>query len=145
MKDSNVKDLTEEQFSRLRGVKRSTFDKMVSIVREKHEEKKMKGGRKNKLSVESMLLMSLEYLREYRTYFHISQSYGISESNAYKIIKWVEGTLIKAPDFVLPGRKAIVKSDSGYEVILVDATETGIERPKKSKRDTILERKSAIR
>jgi len=82
MKDSNVKDLTEEQFSRLRGVKRSTFDKMVSIVREKHEEKKMKGGRKNKLSVESMLLMSLEYLREYRTYFHISQSYGISESNA---------------------------------------------------------------
>ncbi len=33
-----------------------------------------------------MLLMVLEYLREYRTYFHIGQSYGMSESNCFKII-----------------------------------------------------------
>ncbi|KJV52299.1 DDE superendonuclease family protein [Orientia tsutsugamushi str. Gilliam] len=35
--------------------------------------------------------MALEYLREYRTYFHIGQNYGISESSAYKAVKWVEG------------------------------------------------------
>ena len=39
--------------------------------------------------------MVLEYIREYRTYFHISQSYGVSESSAYKTVKWVEDTLIK--------------------------------------------------
>ncbi|WP_410542193.1 transposase family protein [Wolbachia endosymbiont (group B) of Gerris lacustris] len=26
------------------------------------------------------MLIALEYLRKYRTYFHIAQSYGISES-----------------------------------------------------------------
>jgi hypothetical protein len=79
-----------------------------------------------------MLLMTLEYLREYRTYLHIGKSYGVSESNAYKIIKWVEYTLIKSKVFSLPGRKALLKSDMKYEVILVDATETPIQRPKKS-------------
>ncbi|SPR14136.1 IS5 family transposase ISOt6 [Orientia tsutsugamushi] len=38
--------------------------------------------------------MVLEYLREYRTYFHIGQNYGISESLAYKAVKWVD-TLVK--------------------------------------------------
>ena len=77
--------------------------------------------------------MSLEYIREYRTYFHIGQSYGISESSAYKAVKWIEDTLIKHPDFALPGKKALVKSDMEYEVVLIDATESPIERPKKSK------------
>ncbi|PWU13016.1 MAG: IS5/IS1182 family transposase, partial [Chlamydiae bacterium] len=55
--------------------------------------------------------MTLEYLREYRTYFHISQSYNSSESIAYKIIRWVEDTLIKHPLFALPGRKELLKND----------------------------------
>ena len=77
--------------------------------------------------------MALEYMREYRTYFHIGASYGISESSAYRNIKWIEDALIKHPDFALPGKKALVKSDVEYELVLVDATETPCERPKKSK------------
>jgi hypothetical protein len=73
----------------------------------------------------------LEYIREYRTYFHIATSYGVSESVAYKIVRWVEDTLIKDPVFALPGRKALLKSDMEYEVLLIDASETPIERPKK--------------
>lgn len=144
MKFERIKGLKGEQFRRLTGIKRPIFDKMASILTEKHQEKKARGGRKNKLSVEGMLLMSLEYIREYRTYFHISQRYGVSESNAYKIIKWVEDTLIKHPDLALPGRKALLKSDVAYEILLVDATETAIERPKKSKGDTIQGRKKGI-
>lgn len=34
--------------------------------------------------------------------------------------------------FALPGRKALLKSDMEYEVLLIDASETPIERPKKS-------------
>lgn len=41
--------------------------------------------------------------------------------------------MIKHPDFALPGRKALLKSDMEYEVVLIDATETPIERPKKNK------------
>ena len=126
-----MKSLSDEQLRRLTGVKRSTFDKMIEILEEADKKKKTKGGRRNKLSMENQLLMALEYIREYRTYFHVSQSYGISESSCYKGIKWIEDTLIKHPDFALPGRKALLKSDMEYEVVLIDATETPIERPKK--------------
>ncbi|MBL3285224.1 IS5 family transposase domain protein [Rickettsiales endosymbiont of Paramecium tredecaurelia] len=71
--------------------------------------------------------MALEYIREYRAYFHVSQSYGINESSCYKGIKWIEDTLIKHPDFALPGRKALLRSDMEYEVILIDTTETPID------------------
>lgn len=86
-------------------------------------QKKLRGGRKNKLSIEETFLMMLEYLREYRTYFHVSKSYEISEGDAYKTIRWVEDTLIKNKMFSLSGRKALLKSDVEYELVLVDASE----------------------
>lgn len=131
MKYEEVKGLSADAFRRLTGVKRATFDKMVKILDEADKKKKAKGGRNKKLSIENQLLMALEYIREYRTYFHISQSYGISESSCYKGIRWIEDTLIKHPDFALPGRKALLKSDMEYDIVLIDATETPIERPKK--------------
>lgn len=131
MKFEAVKGLDEEKFRRLTGVKRTTFDKMIGILEQAVKDRKTNKGRKKKLGIENMLLMSLEYIREYRTYFHISQSYSVSESNAYKTVKWVEDTLIKHPDFALPGRKALLKSDIEYEVVLIDASESPIERPKK--------------
>ena len=143
VKFETVKELDDEKFRRLAGVKRSTFDKMVLILEESSKARKIHGGRKNKLSIENMLLMTLEYIREYRTYFHISQSYGVSESTAYKTVRWIEDTLIKHPDFALPGRKALLKSDIEYEVVLIDATETPIERPKKSKSTFIQERRKS--
>ena len=42
--------------------------------------------------------MTLEYTREYRTYFHVASSYGVSESSCYKGIKWIEDVLIKHPN-----------------------------------------------
>lgn len=131
MRFEKIKVLKEEAFRRLTGVKRTTFDKMIEILTRAHTQKKKRGGKPNKLSVEDCLLMTLEYLREYRTYFHIAQSYGISESACYRNIIWVENTLVKDKTFALPGRKALIKSDTSYEVILIDATESPIERPKK--------------
>ncbi|KJV73566.1 DDE superendonuclease family protein [Orientia tsutsugamushi str. TA716] len=105
----------------------------MDILRKADDLKKSKGVDKNKLNLEEQLLMVLEYLREYRTYFHIGQNYGISESSAYKAVKWVEYNLVKHPNFALSGRKALMKSDMNYEVVLIDATENSIERPKKTK------------
>ncbi|KJW07487.1 DDE superendonuclease family protein [Orientia tsutsugamushi str. UT144] len=117
---------------------------MVDILRKADGLKKLKGVRKHKINLEKQLLMSLEYLREYRTYFHIGQNYGISKSSAYKAVKWVEDTLVKHPNFALPGRKALMKSDMNYEVVLIDATESSIERPKKNKNSIIQERRKGI-
>jgi hypothetical protein len=140
-KFDSVKSLSNDEFRRLTGVKKETFQKMSEILHQKSLEKKSRGGRDTKLGIEDMLLMTLEYLREYRTYFHIGQAYGISESNSYKIIKWVEDTLIKSGVFSLPGRKALLKSDIHYEVVLIDASESPIQRPKKNKKDSTLEKR----
>lgn len=142
-KFSKLASLRDGQFRRLTGVSRRVFSYMVEILTVADKLKKAKGGRASKLCIEDRLLMSLEYLREYRTYFHLGQSYGISESNTYKICKWVEDTLIKDKRFALPGRKALLKSDSQIEVVLVDASESPIERPKKSRSATIPVRRSA--
>ncbi|SPR12186.1 IS5 family transposase ISOt6 [Orientia tsutsugamushi] len=144
MKFDQIKELKDEKFRRLTGVRKRTFSKMVDILRRADGLKESKGVRKNKLNLEKQLLMVLEYLREYRTYFHIGQNYGISESSAYKAVKWVEDTLVKHPNFALLGRKALMKSDMNYEVVLVDATESPIERPKKNKNSIIRERRKGI-
>jgi hypothetical protein len=59
MKYDQIKELLEEQFRRLTGVKKATFKKMLGILREADEKKKAKGARKSKLSVEDQLLTHL--------------------------------------------------------------------------------------
>ena len=144
MKFKKIKDFKESQFRRITGVKRKTFDKMVEIIKAEEKIKKAKGGRPNSLTIEDRILMTLEYLREYRTYAHIAASYGLSESNTFENIRGIENTLIKSKEFSLPGRKALKKNDNEYEVILIDATESPIERPKKNSTNIIQVRKNAI-
>ncbi|CWH60907.1 IS1381%2C transposase OrfA [Streptococcus pneumoniae] len=43
--------------------------------------KHAKGGRKPKLSLEDLLMATLQYVREYRTYEEITADFGIHESN----------------------------------------------------------------
>lgn len=145
MRFEQIKAETEEGFRRLTGIKRKTFEVMLMILKRAEACLKAKGGKPNKLAIEDRLLMTLEYLREYRTYFHISRSYGISESACYRNIRYIEDTLIKDGQFSLPGRKSLVKSELEYEVILIDATETAIERPKKNKDAFIPAKKGNIR
>ena len=132
MKYERIKGIKEKEFRRLTGIKRKTFEKILEILKKADKAKRVKGGRKSKLSMEDMMLMTLEYWRENRTYFHTGQSYGISESSAYKNIRWIEDTLIKSGEFSLPGKKALKQDNTNYELILIDATETPIERPKKT-------------
>ena len=144
MKYENIKEYDEKQFRRITGVKRATFEKIVEILKKSYAEKHRRRGRKPKLSIENQLLAALEYWREYRTYAHIAASYGIAESNIYRNIKWIEETLIKDGTFSLPGKKELLRSDVTYQVILIDATETPVERPKKNKENTIPEKRKGI-
>lgn len=130
-KYEELKQLPPEQFRRLTGIKPETFSEMVNILVTVQNSRYRKAGRKGELTIEDKLLMALEYLREYRTYFHLGCSYGLSESACYRACRWVEDILIKSGKFSLPGKKALLKSDVEYEVILIDAAETPIERPKK--------------
>ena len=144
MKWNNLQLASGDDFRRIVGVKRKTFNRMVEILTGAQAKKKARGGRPNKLSIPEILLMTMEYLREYRTYAHIGMSYGISESNKYYAIRWAEDTLIKADEFKLPGRKALLKTENEFEVILIDATESPIERPKKNNAGFIPEKRNDI-
>ena len=132
MKYEKTKTLTEKDFRRLTGIQRKTFEKMVEILKKAEEARRRKGGHESKLSIEDKLLLALEYLREYRTYFHIGQDYGVHETTAIRIHRWVEEVLIKDGTFSLPGKKALHESNIEYEIIQIDSTESAVERPKKT-------------
>ena len=141
----SLSNLSNNQFRRLTGVKRTTFGKMLEILQSARGIRGAKGGRPNAASTEDALLMALEYLREYRTYFHIATSYGVSESTAYRLIRWVEETLVRDGAFSLPGRKELLRSDTDIEVVLVDAAESPVQRPQKNSGGVTPARKSGTR
>ena len=103
---------------------------MVRTIKAKDKEKK-KPGRKPKLIIEDQILMTLQYLREYRTYYHIGKDWKISESSVCRIVHKIENILIKSRQFRLPGKKELWQSSSDEELVVMDVMESQIERPKK--------------
>ena len=103
---------------------------MVRTVKVKDKEKK-KPGRKPKLNIEDQILITLQYLREYRTYYHIGKDWKISESSVCRIIHKIENILIKSRQFRLPGKKEFWQSSLDEELVVMDVMESKIERPQK--------------
>lgn len=132
MRYAKIKKMSCEDFRRLTGVKPKTFGTMLGILTLAEKKKHEKGGKWSAHPLEDRLLMALEYWREYRTFFHVSAAYDMSESHCHDIVTWIEDVLIKDHKFRLPGKKALLASDAQFEVVLVDATETPCERPKKN-------------
>jgi hypothetical protein len=142
MSYEQIKNLRPVLFKRYCGVKPETFLKMVEVVSDHLEETRIKIGRPPKLSVEDQVLMTLEYWREYRTFFHIAKSWGIHESSVWRTIRRVEDILTKSKAFTLPGKKKLQLADHEVEFIVVDVAETPVERPKKSKKPITAARRS---
>jgi len=140
MRYETVKELKDTDFKRSTGVSREMFEKMLTVL-----QKGMRDfGRPPKLGRADQLLMTLMYWREYRTEFHIGISYGVSEGTVCRTIQKVENVLMQSGEFRLPGRKALQPSDTLIEVVLIDATEQPIERPKKSNASTTAAKRSVI-
>ena len=130
----DIEDLSSPKFKRLTGVKREVFAQMLEVFNQAKatSRKHPSRGTPAKLSNADKLLLLLMYYREYRTQFHISVTYGISESHVCEIIKEVERILIKDSRFHLPGKKSLLKEENHLEVVLIDVTESPVERPKKN-------------
>jgi hypothetical protein len=143
MRYEQAKHLKPAEFKRFWGVKRETFEQMVEIVSQ-HEGQKKKSGRPGKASLEDRVLMTLEYWREYRTYFHIGQSWGVTESTACRIIRKIEKLLSQSRVFTLPGKKCLQQSNTTIDAIVIDVTESPIERPKKNKNDSLAAKRKGI-
>jgi hypothetical protein len=133
MNYEQLQKLTPKDFKRYCGVHQETFKEMVKIVKaEKILQKK--SVRPSKLCVENQILMTLSYLREYPTFFHLGIKGGINESNAYRIVIRTEKALINSGLFNLPGKKNFYQSQNEIETVAVDVSEHEIERPQKKQK-----------
>src|SRR5512144_2683285 len=106
MRYETIQQLKDADYKHHNGVERETFEEMLKPV-----EKGLRDlGRPPTLSRADQLLMTLMYWREYRTEFHIAQSYGVSEATVCRTIRKVEDVLVRSKKFRLPGKKALQPS-----------------------------------
>lgn len=130
MKYENLTRFNDGEFKRLVGVPRPLFLKMVSVLQHAELSKK-KSGRPHSLCLEDQLLLTLNHLRCYRTQIELSADYNLAESNVNRTIQKVENALIQSRIFALPKRS---QKFSEEDYVIVDVTESQIERPKKTKK-----------
>lgn len=134
----NIRHHRPADFKRLTGVRPEVFQQMLAAV----EQHLREFGRPCTLSRADQLLLTLMYWREYRTQFHIAQTYGVSEATVCRTITKIENALLRSGQFSLPGKKALRPSETLIEVVVVDATESPVERPKKDSDAITAARKS---
>jgi transposase len=133
--------LSDEDFKQVIGVRKPTYEEMLAELRTAYAEKHRRRGRHSKLSLEDILFMALAYWRQYITQKELAFEFEIGEATVHDWIVWVEDTLVKSKKFSLPGKKALLE-DTKIEVVLVDVTESPIERPKKNKKSGTLVKRS---
>jgi hypothetical protein len=134
----SIKDLSATAFRRSVGIDRDLFTELVKVLAQAESAKKRSG--RPSLSLENQLCLALSYWREYRTFFHLGLSYGVHESNAYRIVTRVEDRLaasgflelVKSAAPLVPEPEA--HPPPSRTVVLLDASEVPIERPKKVKK-----------
>lgn len=133
MNSTIAQTLSPQHFKRRFGVQRNTFKQIVKVLKTLWRNTP-KPGAKPKLGIQDRVLLALEYWREYRTYFHIGSSWGVSESTVCRIVHWFEENLIRSRQFRLPGKKQLVSGFGRPQVVVLDVTETPIERPQRHQR-----------
>ena len=139
----DVENLQPGFFKRLTGVKKEVFLQMLDCITtfKQQNRKHATRGKPHTLSYADKLLLMLMYYREYRSQFHIGITYGIAESSVCEIISEMERILIQDKRFHLPEKKAL--RENTFEVVLVDVTESPVERPKKNSGETTQEKRNA--
>lgn len=76
---------------------------------------------------------------------HIAYDFGVAKSTVSDTIIMVENVLIQHGTFHLPGKKALLTKENVGRTLVVDVTESPIERPKKNKKSGIPVKRSSIR
>ena len=144
IKEEKAADAKAVLFKRVYGVNPGTFEKMLTILQKEYDALHEKGGKPPKLTPEDKLFITLKYLREYRTMDSIAAEYRVCKGTVSLAVRWVEDTLKGSGVFELPGKKALKRKSASVHYVVVDVTESPINRPKKTKRSIIRAKRSAI-
>lgn len=127
-----IKEYKEEDYPVIFGVKK-TFEKMLEIVNNQYKLEHQKGGRKDGVTPQERLEITLKYLRQYVSQRYLAKEYSIAKSCISPIIKWTTKRIINHPNFSLPNRVKNIYDQS--EARIIDVTETKIDRPIKHQED----------
>jgi hypothetical protein len=103
-----------------------------------------KGGRKRKLTVLDMLIITLGYYHDYRTMENIAFDYGVHKQRISEAVEWVEQTLIKDGTFALPSKRELINTETNVVIAVVDVKEQETQRPEKNRKSHTQENTSAI-
>lgn len=136
--------LNGADFRRRTGVDLETFVEMKAVLHDREADKE-KSGRPPALPVGAQLLLTLEFWREYRTYFHLGQDWGIHETTVLRTVVRVEDALLQSGQFSLPGKKTLTDAGTVFTAVVVDVSEVPCERPKKSSGPGTVGKRSATR
>ena len=139
MRYDELQARTPADFKRLTGVHPQTFQAMLTAL----QPEQRSFGRPPKLSLADQLLLTLMYWREYRTQFHIASAYAVSESTVCRTIVRIEQALLASGQFRLPGKRVLQQPDTPLTVVVLDASESPVERPKKDSAASTAARRSA--
>ena len=135
--------MNRKQFRRRTGVYPETFAEMEAVLTRREVQKK-NSGRPAALSVAEQLLMTLEFWREYRTFAHLGDDWGVHEHGVHRTVERVEAALIASAQFQMPKKRVFQEAQLVYSIVAVDASEVPCERPNKSSAAGTAARKSGI-
>ena len=136
--------MNRKQFRRRTGVYPETFAAMEAVLAERETQKK-KSGRPAALSVAEQLVMTLEFWREYRTFAHLGDDWGVHEATVHRTVARVEAAFIASARFQMPKKRVFQEAETVYSIVAVDASEVPCERPKKNSAAGTAARRSATR
>jgi hypothetical protein len=144
-REKKAQDAREALFKRLYGIKPDTFHNMLSILQKEFDALHKNGGKPPKLKPEDKLYITLKYLRQYHTMDSIAAEYGVCKGTVCLAIQWVEDTLVKDGRFALPGKKVLKRKSPSIQYIVVDVTESPINRTKEGQKAYYSGKKGATR
>ena len=112
--EKRIRELKEEKYQVIFGITKRTFEAMLAIVESAYKEMRKKGGKKRKLSVLDMLIITLGYYHDYRTMENIAFDYGVHKQRISEAVAFVERALIKDGTFNGYPNKTVGKAFDDY-------------------------------
>ena len=133
---NNIKQIlkySDRRFKHIFGVSKRVFKIMETIISKEFKIKKINGGRKRKYSTPILLTIFLKYYRHYITMDYLTTQYDYRESSICKIISRIEQILINCEKLTVKGKNKL--KNLRNTKLVIDVTESEIERPKKNQKD----------
>ena len=134
-----IQNLADDKFYALLGVHKPQFNDLIGIMQRHRDAGHKKGGRPFKMTAFDSVVIMMLYLKRYFTMFAISTMYGISKSSVNRTYNSTLDTIIRSGNCRLEGLRTAGPGD----LVLINATECEVNRPKRGQKSKYSGKKTA--